>query len=118
MKHLELDSAVAQAIDGMRRALEHAERDVPDWGDRALAYLEEYAKTHDRFPGWFVTQAADLVGAVPTPPTRKAWGSIFTKAARLGWIKKDGYTQDPHRHANPCPVWKSTVHGACPASSS
>lgn len=93
----------------MQQALDHAESETARWGDRALAYLRRYAERHDRFPGWFVTKAADLTGAVPTPPTPKAWGAIFTKAARVGWIVKNGYTQDPHRHANPCPVWKSLI---------
>lgn len=94
---------------GMARALQHAEAEVPAWGSLALSYLRRYAETHERFPGWFVTHAAGLSGAVPMPPTGKSWGAIFTKAARLGWIAKDGYAQDPNRHANPCPVWRSRV---------
>jgi hypothetical protein len=101
-----------QAEEGMRRSLEHAEAECEGWGDRALAYLRHYAENHDRFPGWFATQAAELTGSVPAPPTRKAWGAIFIKAARLGWIRKDGYTPDIHRKSNPCPVWASKVYRA------
>lgn len=112
VQQLDIEQEIArrQAEEGMGRALEHAEADSPGWGSQALAYLRQYAETHDRFPGWFATQAADLTGAVPTPPTLKAWGSIFTKAARKGWIVKDGYGQDPHRHANPCPIWRSLIY--------
>ena len=107
---LSLDEARRLRDMKITQALDHAERESVRWGDMALDYLKRYAETNDVFPGWFVTRAADLTGAVPTPPTLKAWGSIFTKAARSGWIQKCGYRQDPHRHANPCPVWKSLIY--------
>ncbi len=103
------DARVARE-HGMQQALDHAERKVDNWGDVAMAFLHGYALSHDRFAGWMVTREAELTKAVQTPPTGKAWGSIFTKAARIGIIKKDGYAQDPNRHANPCPVWKSMVY--------
>ena len=104
-----VDLAWSQARAGMRRATEHAESDSPGWSSQALAYLESYAKAHDRFPGWFVTHEASLQNAVPKA-SGKAWGSIFTKAARLGWIEKDGYTTDPNRNCNPVPVWRSLIY--------
>ena len=107
---LSLDDARRVRDQKMGQALDHAEAESARWGTRALSYLRQYAESHDRFPGWFVTQAAELTGAVPTPPTLKSWGSIFTKAARAGWLVKDGYAQDPHRHANPCPIWKSMIY--------
>lgn len=55
-----------------------------------------------------VTHSAALAKAVP-PASRKAWGAIFAKAVREFVLVKDGFTQDPNRHANPCPVWKSLV---------
>ena len=105
-----MDMARAKRDEGMGRALDHAEREVATWGALALDYLRWYAETHDRFPAWFVTQAAELCKEVPTPPTPKAWGSIFTRAAREGVIRKDGYRADPNRHANPCPVWASLIY--------
>lgn len=103
-----LESARQERDQKMQQALDHAEAETRAWGELALAYLRWYAERHDRFPGWFVTQTAGL--SVPTPPTPKAWGAIFTKAARDGLIRKDGYTQDPNRHANPCPIWASNVY--------
>jgi hypothetical protein len=48
------EQSIANAKDGMRRALDHAEADHAGWGDLAYAYLTRYAETHDRFPrdGW------------------------------------------------------------------
>ena len=110
VNQLDLNYARAERDAGMRQATDHAEAETPGWSAQALAYLRQYAERRDRFPGWFVTEEAALSGEVPEPPTKKAWGSIFTKAARHGWIVKDGYRPDPHRHANPCPVWRSLVY--------
>ena len=107
---LSLDDARTVRDQKMAQALEHAEVESARWGAQALDYLKWYAETHDRFPAWFVTQAAELCREVPTPPTPKAWGSIFTRAVRNGWLKKDGFAQDPNRHANPCPVWLSLLY--------
>lgn len=101
--------AVAERNAGMQRATDHAEADHPNWGVLALDYLKAYAATHERFPGWFVTKAASLSKAVPEA-SGKAWGSIFTKAARQGWIVRDGFDKDPNRHMNPCPVWRSMCY--------
>lgn len=105
-----LEIARAEAEDGMQRALAHAEEQVPTWGDQALEFLKRYAEKRDVFPGWFVTREAELLQAVPTPPTLKAWGAAFKRAAALGYIKRTGYAPDPHRHASPCPVWSSLIY--------
>ena len=110
MNQLSLDYPRVARDEGMKRALDHAEADCAGWSDTAMAYLNGYALTHDRFTGWLVTTSAELTRSVPTPVTAKAWGSIFTKAARLKIIAKDGYTQDPNRHASPVPVWKSLIY--------
>lgn len=107
---LDIDFARAARDDGMARAADHAEEVVPGWGDLALSYLKRYAESHDRFPGWFVTREAELLQAIPAPPTLKSWGSVFTKAQRDGLIVKDGYTQDPRRHASPIPCWRSLIY--------
>ena len=105
----DLVRARQQRDDGIDRAARHAESDYPGWGSQALAYLRRYAENHDCFMGWFVTNESELSGSVPAAPTRKSWGAIFTKAVRLGWIEKDGYRQDPNRHCNPAPVWRSLI---------
>lgn len=105
----DLDFARKARDEGMQRSTDHADGDAPGWSDDALAFLKQYAEAHDQFVGWYVTKHAELSGKVAAPPTKKAWGSIFTKAQRLGWIEKNGYRQDPNRHANPCPVWASRI---------
>ena len=112
---LSLDDARRVRDQKMQQVLDHAEREQPKWGDLALAYLKRYAETHDRFAGWHVTHAAELTRSVPTPPTLKSWGSLFTKAQRLGWIEKCGFTQDKNRHCNPIPVYRSLIMRAVTA---
>lgn len=103
-----MELARAERDTGMQTALDHAQADLPEWGGLALAYLRNYAETHDRFPAWFATGAANLTRSVPVR-SGKAWGSIFVRAQRLGWIVKDGFRPDPLRHMNPAPVWRSLL---------
>ncbi len=94
---------------GMPRALEHAESDTPGWGDKAYAFLAQYALEHDRFPGWFVHREAEAAGCVPVA-SGKAWGSVLSRGARAGIIAKDGFIADVNRKMNPCPVWRSLIY--------
>lgn len=105
-----LEAARSARDAGMQQALDHANDKTPQWSETALAYLKMYSKNHEHFVGWFVTNEAELSGAIDAPPTRKAWGSIFTAAVRRGWIEKSGYRQDPNRHCNPAPLWRSLIY--------
>ena len=106
-----LAEARAQAEAGMTQALQHAEAVVPSWGDQALAFLKSYAERNQCFTAWLVTRCAELHKDFPAPPTGKAWGAIFKRAAYLGYIRRTGYAPDPNRHASPCPVWTSLIYG-------
>lgn len=94
---------------GMAQALDHAEADDPDFSDKATHYLYTYALTHDRFTGFMVTTSARITKSVKFK-SGKAWGSLFVRAQREGWIVKDGFTTDAARHMNPCPVYKSLIY--------
>lgn len=110
---LDIDFARAQANEGMARALEHAESDVPQWGETALQWLRRYAESHQEFPGWFVTDSAALDPTFPTPADGRAWGAVWTKAQRLGIVRDSGkQARHPHRHASRAIVWASLVYRA------
>lgn len=94
---------------GMAQALVHAERETRQWGRTALRFLYRYALSHERFMGWHVTSEAQLTGAVPTPPTTRAWGRLYHEAQKRGWIEKDGTAEHPKRHGCDSPVWRSLV---------
>ena len=110
MKGAMLDQARSTRDLKMALALHNAERVTEAWGAKALAYLRNYAESHERFVGWHITHAAAVTRAVPKPTSLKAWGSIVTKAQRLGWIEKCGYTTDVNRHCNPIPIYKSLLY--------
>ncbi len=90
---------------GIQLALLHADSHDPQWMRSALACLHDYAVKHERFAGWMVSHAA----GAPATAAPKAWGAVFLIAARLGWLEKSGYTEDPTRHRNPVPVWRSLL---------
>ena len=100
-----------QAQEGMDRALESAEQVVPKWGDIAFAWIERYARSHQRFTGWMLVKAAANDPNFPPPPTEKAWGGPIQRASRRGIIRRVGTEKDPHRHGNPIPLWESTICG-------
>ena len=105
------EDAKRLADSGMQRALDHAERVVPSWGERAYQRIVAYAKQHETFCGWMVVKAAALDPTFPEPPNQKAWGGPMQRAARAGIIERIGTAKDPNRHCNPIPLWKSRVFG-------
>jgi hypothetical protein len=111
MNHPNLTQAMAERDTGIRRAIDHAERVEPSWGDMALDQIRAYAALHKEFISEECTDWAAARGfASPTDP--RAWGAPFKVAARLGIIRKVGYGVSKRRHLSPCPLWASAVCGA------
>lgn len=107
---LELDYTAARAARdrGMQQALDHAQAENPDWKTVAYTWLIGYAKTHHQFISEDVGDAYEAAG-LPAPPTRRAWGALYQKAAREGYIVQDGMGRSRMRHASICPRWRSLV---------
>lgn len=104
---LEFTEAAAARDAGMAQAIDHAERIEPGWADMAYDWLAHYVKaehgtqfTSFLFIAWCQLNEFDM------PPTPKAFGSIFTKAARNGLIRKVGYRPHPLRHCSPTVLWE------------
>ena len=98
------------AEQGMTRALQHAEADVPTWGEQADAFLKAYALKNEYFTGYMLVLASELDPDFPTPPTGKAWGMIVRNAVRAGVIENSGKTMPhPKRHGCPATIWRSLV---------
>jgi hypothetical protein len=105
---LSLDLARAARDDGMARAVTHAEDDQPGWGEVAYIALSVYAM---RMEGPFTSLdfrewAASRLSA---PPTDKAFGPVFVRAARAGIIRKVGYAPHPERHGSPTVLWEAVT---------
>lgn len=106
MAAISLDEARAARDEGMKRALDHAERDVPAWSAVALQFLRGYAAKHRQFTSFELRNAAREWG-LSMPATDKAFGSVFVKAAKEGVIERAGYVPHPERHASPTVLWNS-----------
>lgn len=103
-----LSAAILARDSGMAQALGHAEREAPDWGSVALAFVHKYARSHAQFVAEDCIAAAIAWGlASPVP---KAWGPVFRRAARLGIITRVGYEPSKRRHCSPTPLWHSNVY--------
>lgn len=109
MTQLSLDLARRSANAGMTRALNNADRQIPDWSTQAYSFLLSFARTHE----YFISE--DVSGAskgekFPQPPTDRAWGAIYRKAQKAGIIRQDGTGISARRKASICPRWRSMIY--------
>lgn len=73
------------------QATERADTDSPSWSQQAYAFLCQFAVARGgEFLGEEVISRSR--GVVPEPTDKRAWGSVFTKAARAGVIVRNGWS--------------------------
>lgn len=101
--------------EGIARAVDHADAVAPKWSDRAYDFLTAYLRANERLTSEDVREAAQ--GIVPAPPSLRAWGGVFQRAARAGLIERAGYdtARDPKVHMNVVTVWRSRLFGGSAA---
>ena len=89
---------------GIQRAINHAEREEPNWQQQALAYLMRYPGK--RFQAEDVRLWAYENGLTPAPHDR-AWGAVIIYAKKHGIIRFYGYknVKNPKAHSTPASVW-------------
>ena len=99
-----------ERTEGMRRAVEHADRVEPNWSDEALKFLHGWAKGGKECgKGPFLIEQVIAVcrqyECLPEPPTTKAWGAVVKRAQKAGWLVKDGFAIG---QGNACPkiLWR------------
>ncbi len=111
MIHVELNAEGERLRDdGIRRAADHADAVVPNWGDMAFRAALRYI---DRMKG--NTFTSDQLRAwaerynFPTPPDKRAWGSVFRRLSAKGHITSAGYvpSTDPKSHCCPSTLWRA-----------
>lgn len=93
---------------GMQQSLDHAEAVYEGWQDEAYRFLERYARSHAYFISEDVSDASKAAD-MNQPPTDRAWGSLYRRAAKDGLIVQDGCGRSRRRHASICPRWKSLL---------
>ena len=91
---------------GMAQATDHADDVVPEWQDMAFDFLVAFAKRHPFFISEDVSYASKGAG-FPQPPTDRAWGSVYRRAAKAGLIVQHGIGRSNRRHRSICPQWRS-----------
>lgn len=95
---------------GMAMALEHAEEKFESWGDRCYELLKQYIEINNTpFMAEFFRQWTE--GKIEDPPTKRAFGSVFARAARYKLITLTGYakTTNYKAHRTPAAVWIKTT---------
>jgi len=110
-QQLTLDNAMARAAadDGMRRALEHAEAECKNWGDLAFRFLTLFCRRNLYFISEDVSAVSKKYGLLQ-PPTDRAWGAVYQRAARAGMMEQDGTGRSKRRHHSICPRWRSKIY--------
>lgn len=109
MTQLSLDFARRSANAGMTRALNNADRQIPDWSTQAYSFLLSFARTHEYFISEDVSDAS-IEAKFPQPPTLRAFGAVYRKAQKAGIIRQDGMGRSRRRHASCCPRWRSMIY--------
>ena len=92
--------------EGIKQALETAEKKDENWGAKAYNFLCEYIKENKEFKAEEVRMAS--LGHVPIPPSKRAWGSVIVMAKKNNLIIRKGYAsvKNPRAHQAICTVWK------------
>lgn len=87
-----LQQARAAADKGINSSAQHAEQDVPGWGDMALTMVRWFAKVRAKEwekedpywvdPGWTMEECRIWATAhdLPAPPDARAWGAVTRRA--------------------------------------
>ncbi len=90
---------------GIAAAVEHADRDIPDWSDQALTLVRFYAAASLReFMAEDVREWAYASG-LPPPPDGRAWGAVMQRARWFGYIKPAGYRAARSSNMSPKVLW-------------
>lgn len=100
-----------RAEQGIRSSAEHAEEEVPGWGERVLIFIGWYARSRERtgFTMDECRQACYSIG-LPSPPDERAWGSATRKAIQQEIIHRTGhYAPVASSNGSPKPLYVGRV---------
>ncbi len=93
---------------GMQQAADNAERSSAGWNDVAFSFLVKFAENNAQFISEDVSDATKGTD-FPQPPTDRAWGHAYKRAAKQKIIKQVGIGRSRRRHASICPLWGSLI---------
>lgn len=105
---LDAIEAESRKQEGMRVAVDHAEKEEPGWAERAYGLLKEFLQ---ETPGEFMAEQVRSYAAMidfPLPPHARAWGAIFCRAKKEGLIycTRIGQVSNVKAHRANANVWR------------
>ena len=100
------------ANQGIKKAINHAERDIPGWATLAFECLKSYLRfcpPDHEFMAEDVRKFSQSTYflVVPEPPSLRAWGGIMRKAKGAGLIRAIGTRKvvNPTAHGANATLW-------------
>jgi hypothetical protein len=94
--HCDGRQGVNEARDhAMTQVLDHAERDAEGFTSSAESFVVQFLR-HGPAPGEVITAACKRAGIVP--PDDRAFGPVYMRLARRGWIVKAGAVRRERGH--------------------
>lgn len=109
-EQLDLFKSIQLRDAGMYASELKANINTPSWSEKAYSFLLKYIENNNEFMAEDVRNASE--GKVPLPPSNRAWGAIFVKAAKNKMIQRCGFrkTKNPKAHRTPATLWKSITN--------
>jgi hypothetical protein len=96
--------------EGIKRAVDHAEREAPGWQSRAVEFIARFARANagEFFVEDIRTWAHN--NGLDEPPHARAWGAAILLARKRGLVTFVEYRKKPHdgAHKTPASVWRRT----------
>jgi len=108
---MDAQAAIERRDIGIHRAVEKADRDVPDWSWVAYYGLLKYTQVNKlrTFLAEDVREWCERYGYVPPPENGKAWGAVMQRAARRKVIEKCGYAPAKSSNLSPKVLWRTVA---------
>lgn len=100
----------ARRDQGIASSANHAEQDVPGWGEMAVeATAKAVAMQTGHFTMEHIRDVAHFHLGLPMPAELRSWGSVTQKAIRQGIIRKTGqYAPAASSNGSPKPLYIGT----------
>lgn len=111
-QQLSIFDAIAARDAGMNRVAAKTEELNAGWQDLAIAFIRQYAMSHQAFFTFEVRHAFEAAGLMK-PHKNRSWGPAMMRAAKDGLIRRSKEFvnhPDPNCHAVPVKGWYSNVH--------
>jgi hypothetical protein len=100
------EAADTRAKAGMTAAVEHADRVVPLWSERALAELRRSVRVREE-PFTIEQVRLAIACSVESPTDERAWGAVTQMAIKRAIIVKTGeYAAAASSNGSPKPLYR------------